>query len=76
MPIYYFHVRENGALLRDPDGLELPDLDAIRSELSKLIMSVLQEEQITEEFSANREFQVQDERGRTVLIVPFRSVPR
>ena len=72
MPAYYFHVRENGALLRDTDGLELPDFDAVCNELKRLIISVLQEEQMTEEFSANREFQVDDEHGRTVLVVPFR----
>jgi len=72
MPTYYFHIRENGTLIRDPDGLELPDLDAARVECKILILSVLREEQIDEEFSANRQFQVEDETGRTVLLVPFR----
>jgi hypothetical protein len=72
MPAYYFHIRDNGVLLRDPDGLELPDLEAARGECQRLILSVLQEEQIEEQLSANREFQIEDETGRTVLLVPFR----
>jgi hypothetical protein len=72
MPAYYFHIRDNGVLLKDPDGLELPDLDAARVECKRLILSVLQEEQMDEQLSANREFQIEDETGRTVLVVPFR----
>ena len=73
MPTYYFHIRDQpGVLLRDPDGIELPDLDALRDECRRLIISVIQEEQMTEEFSVNREFQVEDERGRTILAMPFR----
>jgi Domain of unknown function (DUF6894) len=71
MPCYYFHIRDDGVLLEDPDGIELPNLDAAREECRKLILSVLQEEGMTQEFSAKREFQVVDESGETVLVVPF-----
>ena len=30
MPRYFFHVRSGGDLTRDPDGAELPDIDAAR----------------------------------------------
>jgi len=72
MPAYYFHIRDSDTLIRDPDGLELPDIDSARAECKNLILSVLREEQIDEEQSANRQFQVEDETGRTVLLVPFR----
>ena len=71
MPTYYFHIRENGTLIRDPDGLELPDLDAVRVECRSLILSVLREEQVDEARSADRQFQVENKTGRTVLPVPF-----
>jgi len=74
MACYFFHIRDNGVMLEDPDGIELADLDAARDKCKKLIRTVLQEEGMTEEFSANREFQVIDELGRTVLVVPFRSI--
>ena len=73
MPTYYFHIRDSGALVRDPEGLELPNLDAARTECRRVIVSVLSEEQMDGLISADREFQIEDEIGRTVLTVPFRS---
>ena len=74
MPAYYFHVWENGVLIRDPDGLDLPDMDAVHEEVKNSIVSVLQEEDL-DELSADRAFQVDDDLGRTVLTVPFRTRP-
>ena len=71
MPAYYFHIRDNGTF-RDPDGLELPDLDAARAECKNLILSILREEQTDEQLLANKQFQIEDDTGRTVLMVPFR----
>ncbi len=72
MPTYYFHVRDNGVLIKDSVGVEVDDLSAAGDQCRQLILSVLREEQTDKELLANREFQVEDERGRTVLIVPFR----
>ena len=71
MPAYYFHIRNSGILIRDPDGVELSDLNAARAECLRLILSVLREEQIDEQLSSDRQFEVEDESGRTILIVPF-----
>ena len=71
MPAYYFHVWEDGVLIRDPDGLELPDIDAVHEEVTNSIVSVLREEDL-DELSADRAFQIDDYLGRTVLKVPFR----
>ena len=30
MPQYYFHIRQSDLLLEDPDGTELPDIQAAR----------------------------------------------
>jgi hypothetical protein len=70
MAAYYFHVRDNETLIRDPGGIDLPDVKGIRSEIRKLVLSVLQEEDATE-VSADREFQIEDDSGRIVLVVPF-----
>jgi hypothetical protein len=70
MPAYHFHVYDNGTLIRDPDGIELPDLRGVRGEIRKLVRSVLQEE--AADVSAGREFQIEDAFGRIVLVVPFR----
>lgn len=71
MPVYYFHVRDGGKIMRDPEGLELPDIDSVREVVRNSILSVLRENQ-TDKLSYDSEFQIDDERGRTVLIVPFR----
>lgn len=73
MPAYYFHIRDNGVLMRDRTGLELPDLEAVRVECTRIIVSVVKEEKMDDALSANREFEIEDEAGRTVLVVPFRS---
>jgi hypothetical protein len=57
MPAYYFHIRDNGTLIKDPDGLELPDLEAARAECKRLILSILREEQTVEQLLADRQFQ-------------------
>jgi hypothetical protein len=70
MPAYYFHVRDHGTLIRDPDGIDLPDLKGVRDEIRKSVLSVLQEEHA--DVSPDREFQIEDASGRIVLVVPFR----
>jgi len=32
MPRYYRHIRQGDRLIEDPEGIELPDLDAARAE--------------------------------------------
>jgi hypothetical protein len=71
MPAYYFHVRDNGTLIRDPDGIDLPDLGGICDEIRKSVLSVLQEKHAAD-ISADGEFQIEDASGRVVLVVPFR----
>jgi len=72
MPAYYFHIRDDEVLIRDPQGIELSDINAVLDECRTLILSTIREEQSEEEMSANWEFQIEDDRGRIVLVVPFR----
>jgi len=71
MPCYYFHVLDRGELIEDPDGLELCDLAAAREECSRIVQGILGEEGWRGGLVADRRFQIVDELGRTVLIVPF-----
>ena len=71
MSAYYFHVRDHETLIRDPDGIDLPDLKSVRNEIRKSVLSVLQEEQAAD-VSPDLEFQIEDASGRIVLVVPFR----
>jgi hypothetical protein len=71
MAAYYFHVRDHETLIRDRDGIDLPDLNGVRNNIMKSVLSVLQEQQAAD-ISPDREFQIEDASGRIVLVVPFR----
>ena len=32
MPLYFMHIRNSDGLIEDPDGIELPDLEAAKEE--------------------------------------------
>ena len=71
MPRFFFHVRDDGRLFEDPDGGELPDLDAARAEAVAAAREVF-----TEQVRAGRppsitQVEIRDGEGRlldTVLI--------
>ena len=75
MPRYYFHVRDRGTvILPDSEGVELAGPDLPPGECRKLVESVLSEEGWRDQLSEDRELQVVDDSGRTVLVIPFRFV--
>jgi hypothetical protein len=43
MPLYYLHIRDGDKLEVDPDGTELPDIDAARIEALKVAQELLYE---------------------------------
>jgi transcriptional regulator with XRE-family HTH domain len=72
MPRYFFHIYEYEMLTRpDPEGVELPQLQAAKEECLRVIQETLQEPQSRPELVEGREFRVADESGQTLLIVPF-----
>jgi hypothetical protein len=74
MPSYYFHIRDKGELVLDPDGLELPDIASARDACRKIVRAVLDEQKWQDEVETDRQFEIVDELGRTVLVVPFREI--
>jgi hypothetical protein len=70
MPRYYFHVRTGGSLRRDPDGRDLPDIDAARK--SAVAMACRTWSENPPESTDNDDiFEIADESGQIVLKVPF-----
>ena len=43
MPAYYFHFRDSGALIKDPDGINLPDPKGVRWAHGSLGDAILQQ---------------------------------
>jgi hypothetical protein len=70
MPRYYFHVREGSSLTRDPDGAELPDIDAARKQAVKMACRAWSE-QPPEAQDNDETFEITDQSGEVVLRVPF-----
>ena len=71
MAAYYFHVRDNGTLIKDSDGIDLPDIKSVREDIRNLVLSLLREGHAAD-VSADREFQIEDASGRILMTVPFR----
>ncbi len=71
MATYYFNVRDVTGLIRDTEGAELPDLDAVREEAQASAREILAESLKGGTSLNHRSFEVADESGATVLVYPF-----
>ncbi|WP_134499057.1 DUF6894 family protein [Microvirga pakistanensis] len=72
MPRYYRHIRQGDQLIQDPDGIELPDLDAARGEALEGIRDILADA-IRRGMDAPLDdaIVIMDEAGRELAIIPF-----
>jgi len=71
MPRYFFHVRDDGRLFEDLEGIELPDIPDVEAWLLKAASEVLSEDEWQGERTEGRSFEIVDDTGQIVLIVPF-----
>jgi hypothetical protein len=77
MPKYYFHVRDRGEIINDPEGLILPDLVTAHDQCRMIVrevLEVLEEQKWRDGFATNPQFEIVNESGSTVLVVPFRDI--
>lgn len=68
MPRYFFNIRDGYDLDEDDEGVELPDLDAARSEAQATV------EELREELGTEAEgiqLEVTDEEGQRLFTVSF-----
>jgi len=70
MPRYFFHIRDGDGLKNDPDGIELPDVDAARATALKKACRIWSERP-PEPAANDQTFEVTDEAGQIVLTVSF-----
>lgn len=74
MPTFYFHIRDGDALIQDPVGSDLPDLDAARREAAAAAREMLADRLKAGGRPDGRQFEIADEDGRVLARVAFRDV--
>ena len=74
MPRYFFHMRSDQGFIRDPDGSELPDLDAARAEAIVSARHLLADMLKHGREVDGQAFEIADEADEVLARIPFRSV--
>ena len=75
MPLYFFHIKEGDEVLLDEEGLDHPDLGAARAEAIEGIRQIVGEAVMSgSPLRLDREMQVDDDAGHTLLKFMFREV--
>jgi hypothetical protein len=71
MPLYFLDVRNTDIRAEDPEGHELPDLEAARRAAIASIRSILAHEVAEGRLDLRGEIRIEDEQGDVVRIVPY-----
>ena len=74
MPVFHFHTRIDGHLFEDPDGSELPNLEAARAEAFAAAREAIAEQIRMGKSVGGRSFEIADEAGRILATVTSRDV--
>lgn len=71
MPCYFFHIRNCQELEQDETGVDLPDLESVRTEAIRTIAGFMRDAALTGEALPGEAFEIADAHGAPVLTVPF-----
>ena len=74
MPTFFFHLRDGGELIEDPDGSDLPDLDAARAEAIAGAREAVAEGVRAGKPVLGRSVEIADGAGRVLATVTARDV--
>jgi hypothetical protein len=74
MLVFHFHVRDGGRVIEDPDGSELPNLEAARAEALAAAREAIAERIRTGKVVESRSFEITGEAGRVLATVTYRDV--
>jgi len=70
--LYFFHIKDEGDTIHDTEGRDFADLTAARAEAIESARELMSQRLLNEgRLGAGRVFEITDERGCTVLTVPF-----
>ena len=76
MPTFHLHIRVDGHLFEDPEGSELPTLEAARAEALAAAREGFAELIKTGKPVGGRSLEITDDAGRVLATVTFRDVVR
>lgn len=71
MARFYFHRRNGAGLFKDPDGSDLPDLDAARAEALEAARQLWAAAIIVQRDLSDDSFEITDDHGRHLMSPPF-----
>jgi hypothetical protein len=72
MPRYFFHIKDEQKTIRDLEGAEFHNMDAVREEATESAREMMSKN-VREGHGPNgRAFVVMDEQGQVVLDFPFK----
>lgn len=71
MPLFFFHMRTGRGLDTDTIGVDLPHLDAARSQALRAISDLLRDAALTGQPVPGEAFEIADAEERPVLTVLF-----
>lgn len=74
MPIFYFHLRKNGEITQDREGIDLPGARAALEEATQAARDLIAEKVKRGEIVNGDEFVVHDDLGSQLFTLPFKSV--
>lgn len=75
MPKFFFHIHDD-VVIRDDEGLELPDTDAARAEAVRGIRAMICDQVMKGRLALHHRVNVEDEAGAPVLALAFEDAVR
>lgn len=73
---FFFHLRNGSLLIEDPDGTELPDLEAAIIDAQVSARHLLADKLRAGAMLDGQRFEITDEAGRILAVLPLRDVLR
>lgn len=74
MPRFYFHFRDQGARLKDTDGVALPDKEAAWYQAVRTARELIGIEPQPDRCWADHSVEIEDESGFPVAVIPLQEI--
>jgi hypothetical protein len=76
MPLYYFHIRDGDDVARDLEGVEFATPELAHEEAILAARELLSQRTLRGDASNAQAFEITDEHGAVIDVVPFKDVMR